>query len=48
MTVKPGLPGQTLIEKTIPKIFALKKEIKLRKLNVLVSADGGINLDNKS
>ena len=48
MTVKPGLPGQTLIEDVIPKIFALKKEIKMRKLNVLVSADGGINLDNKS
>ena len=48
MTVNPGLPGQTLIEDVIPKIFALKKEIKIRKLNVLVSADGGINLDNKS
>lgn len=48
MTVKPGLPGQTLIEDVIPKIFALKKEIKMRNLNVLVSADGGINLDNKS
>ena len=48
MTVKPGLPGQTLIESVIPKIFALKKEIKMRNLNVLVSADGGINLDNKS
>ena len=46
MTVKPGLPGQTLIEEVIPKIFALKKEIKLRGLNVLVSADGGINQDN--
>lgn len=48
MTVQPGLPGQKLIDDVIPKIFALKKEIKLRKLNVLVSADGGINLDNKS
>ena len=48
MTVNPGLPGQTLIEDVIPKIFALKKEITMRKLNVLVSADGGINLDNKS
>ena len=48
MTVNPGLPGQTLIEEVIPKIFALKKEIKMRNLNILVSADGGINLDNKS
>jgi len=47
MTVKPGLPGQTLIEKVIPKIFALKKEIKRRGLDVLISVDGGINLDNK-
>lgn len=46
MTVVPGLPGQTLIEKVIPKIFALKREIKKRNLNVLVSADGGINLEN--
>lgn len=46
MTVKPGLGGQTLMEEVIPKIFALKKEIKLRKLNTIVSVDGGINLDN--
>ena len=46
MTVTPGLPGQTLKEEVIPKIFDLKKEIKMRNLNVLVSVDGGINLDN--
>lgn len=48
MTVKPGLPGQSLIDEVIPKIFTLKKEINMRKLKVLISADGGINLDNKS
>lgn len=47
MTVKPGLPGQKLIEEVIPKIFDLKKEIKRQKLNVLISVDGGINLENK-
>lgn len=48
MTVIPGLPGQELITDVIPKIFALKKEIKSRKLDVLISVDGGINLDNVS
>lgn len=47
MTVYPGKSGQTLIEDVIPKIFALKKELKLRNLDVLISADGGINLENK-
>lgn len=47
MTVTPGLPGQKLMEDVIPKIFALKKEIKRLKLNTLVSVDGGINIDNK-
>ena len=47
MTVIPGLPGQKLIEDVIPKIYELKKEIKRQKLDVLVSVDGGINLDTK-
>lgn len=46
MTVEPGLPGQALINDVIPKIFALKREIKKRDLAVLISADGGINLEN--
>ena len=46
MTVTPGESGQTLIESIIPKIFALKKQIKEKGLNVLVSADGGINVSN--
>lgn len=47
MTVTPGKSGQNLIKDVIPKIYDLKKEINRRKLNVLLSADGGINLDNK-
>ena len=48
MTVEPGRGGQTLIEDVIPKIYDLKKEIKLKNLDVLISVDGGINLENKS
>ena len=47
MTVNPGYGGQKLIEEVIPKIFAVKKEIKRQHLDVLVSVDGGINIENK-
>lgn len=46
MGVNPGLPGQEFIESTLTKINTLKKEIITRKLNTLISVDGGVNLDN--
>lgn len=47
MTVVPGLPGQELINDVIPKIKTLKKKITDQKVNVKISVDGGINLENK-
>jgi ribulose-phosphate 3-epimerase len=47
MSVHPGLPGQKFIKESIPKIKALRKMIKEEKRNILISVDGGINLENK-
>lgn len=47
MSVKPGLPGQQFIPDVIPKIKKLRKLIKDEKKNILLSVDGGVNLDNK-
>ena len=47
MSVKPGLPGQKFIPEVIPKIKKLRKLIKEEKRNILLSVDGGVNLDNK-
>ena len=47
MSVKPGLPGQQFIPEVIPKIKKLRKLIKDEKKNILLSVDGGVNLDNK-
>lgn len=46
MGVNPGLPGQKFIEDTPTKINTLRKEIEKRKLNTLISVDGGVNLEN--
>lgn len=46
MGVNPGLPGQEFIKSTLTKINTLKKELEKRKLNTLISVDGGVNLDN--
>lgn len=43
MSVNPGYGGQKFIQNTISKIERLKKEIKQRKLSVLIEVDGGIN-----
>lgn len=43
MTVEPGFGGQSFMEDMMPKIAAIKAEIKRRGLSVLVEADGGIN-----
>lgn len=47
MSVVPGKPGQKFIDDVIPKIKKLRKIIKEKKLDVLLSVDGGVNLDNK-
>lgn len=46
MTVEPGKGGQELIGKTLDKIKTLSNYIKDNNLDVIVEADGGINLDN--
>ena len=47
MSVNPGLPGQEFIKSTLPKIKALRTKIKKSKRDILLSVDGGINLNNK-
>lgn len=47
MTVVPGLPGQKMIMDVLPKINALRKKISEEKRKVLISVDGGVNLENK-
>ena len=47
MSVVPGLPGQKFIPDAILKVKKLHKIIKEEKKNVLISVDGGVNLDNK-
>ena len=46
MTVEPGKGGQKLVDKTINKIKLLSEYIKENNLDIIVEADGGINLDN--
>ena len=46
MGVNPGLPGQKFLDETSAKINTLRKEIEKRKLNTLISVDGGVNLGN--
>lgn len=43
MSVEPGMGGQKFIDKSLDKIKKLRKEIDNRKLNVIISVDGGIN-----
>ena len=47
MSVKPGLGGQKFIPDVIPKVKELRKLIKEKNKKVLISVDGGVNLDNK-
>lgn len=47
MSVKPGMGGQKFIPEVIPKIKKLRKLIKEEKRDILISVDGGVNLDNK-
>lgn len=43
MTVQPGRGGQPLQEDCLPKIAALRREIRRRGLSAEIEADGGIN-----
>ena len=47
MSVVPGLPGQKFIEDVIPKIKKLREKITKENLDILISVDGGVNLENK-
>ena len=47
MSVNPGLPGQEFIKTSIPKVKALRTKLKKEKKDILISVDGGINLENK-
>jgi len=46
MTVEPGKGGQKLIDSTVGKIKNVANYIKDNQLEVLIEADGGINVDN--
>lgn len=46
MTVEPGKGGQELIQSTVNKIKMLSDYIKENNLDIIIEADGGINLDN--
>lgn len=45
MSVEPGYGGQEFIPKTVEKLKELKKYLVENKINVVVSVDGGINID---
>ena len=47
MSVKPGLPGQQFIKDVLPKIKEMREKINKEKRNILISVDGGVNLENK-
>ena len=48
MTVEPGFGGQSFMEDMMPKVAALRAEIKKRGLDVDIEVDGGINSDTVS
>ena len=45
MSVNPGFGGQKFIKETLTKVKMLRKEIDLKKLNVEIEIDGGINFE---
>jgi len=46
MTVNPGFKGQSLVPQAIDKVKDLKDLILQRKLDVKISVDGNVSLDN--
>jgi len=47
MTVTPGASGQEMIMSVLPKIKELRKKFTEEKRDILISVDGGVNLENK-
>ncbi len=47
MAVEPGMGGQEFMLETTVKLAKLKQKIEEEKLKVLISVDGGINLETK-
>ena len=47
MTVTPGASGQEMIMSVLPKIKELRKKFNEEKRDILISVDGGVNLENK-
>ncbi len=45
MTVEPGYGGQKFMPEQLPKIKALKEELRKRNLAVEIEVDGGINFE---
>jgi len=45
MTVRPGFSGQRFMPEVLPKIEALRDEIRRRGLNVEIQADGGVSVE---
>lgn len=48
MTVEPGFGGQSFMEDMMPKVRAVRDEVKKRNLDVDIEVDGGINKDTIS
>ncbi len=46
MSVEPGLGGQKFIDSSLDKIKKLREKIDSLNLNVLISVDGGININS--
>ena len=45
MTVHPGWGGQAFIAEVLPKLEALRDEVRRRQLGVELGVDGGVNLE---
>lgn len=45
MSVTPGYGGQAFIPQIVDKVKKLRNDLKKKKLKVLISVDGGINVD---
>ena len=48
MTVEPGFGGQSFMSDMMPKVAAIKEEIRKRSSEVLIEVDGGITADTAS
>ena len=46
MTVEPGFGGQSFMADMMPKVSALREEIRRRKLQIHIEVDGGVDGNN--